>query len=152
MGFQVFISYSTKDFPLVERVRQVLTLPNVDVFVAEYSVTPGTNLNLEILNHLRSCDLFVLLWTANSRASEYVQQEIGVARGAARNILPVVLGERLELPAFISDMKYLPAYRNPTEAMQWLRQHVLANALAQQRNVGLALLGLAVAVLWVLSE
>jgi hypothetical protein len=135
MAYKVFISYSTMDLPIVDAFRQLLSNADVEVFVAEYSVWPSQQLNQGIEAALRSCDLFVLLWSQNSRASEYVQHEVGVARGCNKTILPVMLQPGLTLPGFVSELKYLPAYQNPPQALAWIQAFVAKNAAQQQQAV-----------------
>ena len=125
MAYNVFISYSTKDLPVAERIRGGLANLPVDVFIAEYSVSPGSRLNDTIVAAIKRCDLFLLLWTGNSKASEYVSQEIGVARGSGKRILPMVMEDGLELPGLITDLKYLPAYRSLEQSLEWLQEHIL---------------------------
>ncbi|MGH2568655.1 MAG: toll/interleukin-1 receptor domain-containing protein [Bacteroidota bacterium] len=152
MAYKVFVSYSTNDFPIVEHVRRLIASPEVDVFIAEYSVTPSQPLDENIVLAIKTCDLFVLLWSRNSKASEWVPQEIGIARGNDKTILPIVLEEDLSLPAFIRDLKYLPAYGNPSESFIWLQQNILARAQKQQQNNALVLLGLSVSLVWLFSQ
>lgn len=140
MAYSVFISYSTKDLHIANHVRAALSLPGVNVFVAEYSVLPSVPLNGLIEVALRSCDLFVLLWSRNSKASDYVPQEIGIARGCNRTIVPVVLEDGLTVPGFISDLKYLAAYRDPAQSFAWLQQFVLQNAAQQQQKTAMLVL------------
>src|ERR1019366_6314484 len=75
MAYSVFISYSTKDLHIANHVRAALSIPNVNVFIDEYSVPASAPLNAFIEMGLRGCDLFVLLWSRNSKASDYVPQE-----------------------------------------------------------------------------
>jgi hypothetical protein len=152
MPYKVFISYSTNDFSIVEYVRRLISSPDVDIFIAEYSVVPSEPLGSKILEAIKSCDMFVLLWSKNSKASEWVPQEIGVARGTDRIIIPVVLDEGLILPGFISDLKYLAAYQNPAESFLWLQQHINSYSAKQKQNNGLALIGISVALIWLLSQ
>lgn len=152
MAYKVFISYSTNDFPIVEHVRRLLTSPEVEVFIAEYSVTPSQQLDEKVLAAIKTCDLFVLLWSRNSKSSEWVPQEIGVARGLDKTILPIVLEDGLDLPAFIRDLKYLPAYRNPAESYLWLQQNILSRAQKQQQTTVLVLLGLGAALVLLLTQ
>jgi len=152
MAYKVFISYSTNDFPVVEHVRRLLTNPPVEFFIAEYSVSPGSQLNETIVTAIKNCDLFVLLWSRNSQFSDYVPQEIGIARGNNKPILPIVLEDGLQLPGFIKELKYLPAYRNPAESLLWLQQHILARAEKQQQTNALVLLGLAAGLVWLFIQ
>jgi hypothetical protein len=152
MAFKVFISYSTKDFPMVEHVRRLLQSSEVEIFITEYSVNPGTQLAVIIENAIRNSDLFILLWSRNSEASEWVPMEIGIARGNNKTIIPVVLEDGLELPGFIKDLKYLPAYRNPEESLIWLQNHIFLKAEKQQRTQALVKLCLAGVLIWLLSQ
>lgn len=148
MAYKVFISYSTKDLHIAEWAKRSLSIAGVEVFLAEYSVLPSARLNLEIELALRNCDLFVLLWTRNSKASDYVPQEIGIARGCNRTILPIVLEPGLSVPGFVSDLKYIPAYQNPGQSLAWVQAFVAQNAAQQQQQIAalviLVLLGLLV--------
>ena len=137
MSYGVFISYSTKDLHIAEHVRAALSIRGVDVFIAEYSVPASAPLNASIETYLRSCDLFVLLWSRNSKASDYVPQEIGIARGCNKTILPIVLEEGLALPGFVADLKYLSAHKDCGQALSSLQQFVQQNAAQQQQATAL---------------
>jgi TIR domain-containing protein len=78
------------------------------------------------------CDLFVLLWSKNAMASEWVNQEIGIAHGNHKQILPFVLEQGLSLPGFIKELRYVAAFENPQQAMYSLRETVLRNSMAKQ--------------------
>lgn len=149
MAYKIFISYSTKDFAAVEYIRKLLAQPSVEVFIAEYSVSPGGALAEQIKTAIRGCDLFVLVWSRNSRSSEWVSQEIGIAEERGKTIIPIVLEPGLELPGFIKDRKYLAVYQNPMAQLEWLRQDVLERAQKQaQVNAALLGLGLGALVFW----
>lgn len=152
VAYSIFISYSTKDFHIVESVRHALSNVPCNVFIAEYSAPAGAPLNQSILDAIKTCDLFILLWSQNSRTSEWVPQEIGVAKGLAKPILPIVLDQSLNLPGFIRDLKYLPLQTNSTEAIEWLQQHVFQMVRSKEQTQGLVLVGLVVLVLWALNQ
>jgi hypothetical protein len=75
MPYNVFVSYSTKDIPNVDQLRQFLQVPDVQCFVSEYSVKPGAPLAPTIKTAILACDLFILRWSKNAAASECVSQE-----------------------------------------------------------------------------
>lgn len=152
MAYKVFISYSTKDFPLVDYVRNLLQHSSVEVFVAEYSVAPGQSLPAEIITAIKDCNLLILLWSKNSKESEWVPQEIGIATSEKKPILPVVLHQNISLPGFISNLKYLPLYKNPDSALSWLRANVFEQAQKKEQTDGLVWLGLGAAVIWLFSQ
>jgi len=129
MAYNVFISYSSKNLHIVDWARSTLAQPGItEVFAAEYSVLPSQVLNDEIIRAIRVCDLFVLLWSHDARGSDYVPQEIGIAVGCNKTILPVVMEDNVPVPGFITNLKYLPAHRNWDGSFQWLAQFVHDNA------------------------
>ncbi len=152
MAFKVFISYSTKDLPKVNHIKNMLEHSSIEVFVAEYSLLPGQPLSEKIINAIKSCNLFILLWSSSARDSEWVPQEIGIAKSSVKTILPVVLEPNLSLPGFISNLKYLNVYQNPEKALEWLQTNVFRQAEEQQKNEGLVWLGIGAAVLWLASK
>lgn len=145
MAYNVVISYSSKNLPVVNWARKALTQPNItNVFAAEYSVLPSQSLNDEIERAIRACHLFVLLWSHDARHSDYVPQEIGIAIGCNKTILPIVMEENVPVPAFISKLKYLPAHKNFQGSFMWLKQFVEENSKKQnikELGIVVALLG-----------
>ncbi|MGH7582209.1 MAG: toll/interleukin-1 receptor domain-containing protein [Gemmatimonadales bacterium] len=141
MAFSVFISYSTKDLVHAAALQSWVASAGAQTYLAEYSLAPGRPIAAEILTAIKASDLFLLLWSANARDSEWVPQEIGVARGAEKAIIPIVLHQGLELPGFIKDLKYVEVYRDPMASVQWLRNHV--GALVRKKNSD-ALIGMGV--------
>jgi len=125
MTFKLFISYSTRDLPQVELLRQQLKGTSIDVFVAEHSVRPSEELAPKIGAAIANCDLFVLLWSENAKASEWVPQEIGRATALGKQILPLVLSDTVALPGFIQSLKYLPVHNDPAGSFQAARTMIL---------------------------
>jgi len=142
MAYKVFVSYSTKDIPNVDALRAFLQFPDVECFVSEYAVAPGTPLAPTIKTAILGCDLFVLLWSTNTMASEWVSQEIGIAHGCNKPILPFVLQQGLSLPGFIKELRYVAAFQNPQQAMYSLRETVMRNSLTKQNQQALVALAL----------
>lgn len=130
--FKVFISYSTHDLKNVTELRQSLVGTGVKVFIAEHSVTASQPLSETISAAIAECDLFVLLWSANAKTSEWVPQEIGKAHSLNKTILPLVLEEGLNLPGFISGLKYLPVFRDSQAAMAQAQEFILGQFQAKQ--------------------
>ena len=130
--FKVFISYSTHDLNSVTELHQSLNGTGVEVFVAEHSVVASEPLSDRISSAITACDLFILLWSANARASDWVPQEIGKAHSLNKTILPLVLDDGLALPGFISGLKYLPVFRDRQAAMAQAQELVLKAFQAKQ--------------------
>lgn len=144
MAYIVFVSYSTKDLPDVNAIRNILNLPDVQCFVSEFAVRPGARLTPTIETAIRACDLFVVLWSRNAASSAWVPQEIGVAHACKKPILPFVLEKGCHPDGFIKDVRYVAAYENPQQAMSTLREIVLKNSLlkkSQQSTFGAIAIG-----------
>lgn len=149
MAYKVFVSYSTKDIPNVDALRQFVQFPDVECFVSEYTVAPGAPIAVTTKTAILGCDLFILLWSKNAMASEWVSQEIGIAHGSHKPILPFVLEAGLALPGFIKELRYVAAFQNPQQAMYSLRETVLRNSLMKQNQQTLG--ALAVGGLFILA-
>ena len=78
-------------------------------------------------------------------------QEIGVATGLKKPVMPVVLHAGLQLPAFLSDLKYLELHKNPVAATEWLQRFVAERAQKKQQSEAWAMLGLVGTVLFALT-
>ena len=128
MSLKVFVSYSSKDMSTVTQIAEELETLGIDVFVAEHSIKPGENLNASIIKNIKESDMFVLLWGKNALTSDYVKQEIGVAKGADKQIIPFVIDGGVALPEFIKDIKYIRAYENTDRAFKDLCETVSDNA------------------------
>jgi len=134
MAYKVFVSYSTKDIPDVNALRSFLQFPDVECFVSQYTVALGAPITPNTKTAILECDLFVLLWSRNAMGSEWVSQEIGIAHGNNKPILPFALERGLSLPGFIKDLRYAAAFQNPQQAMYSLRETVLKNSMAKQNQ------------------
>ncbi|MBK5913754.1 toll/interleukin-1 receptor domain-containing protein [Rhodocyclus purpureus] len=130
--FKVFVSYSTQDLKNVAELQQSLVEAGFEVFVAEHAVLPSEHLSAKISSAIAACDLFILLWSDKAKASEWVSQEIGKAHSLNKQILPLVLTEGLNLPGFISDLKYLPVFRDPQAAIAQTQEFILKQFQARQ--------------------
>jgi len=142
MPYNVFVSYSTKDIPEVDKLREALQFPDVQCFVSQYAVKPGAPLAPTIKTSILACDLFILLWSKNAAASEWVQQEIGIAHASQKFILPFVLEPGLSLPGFIKDLRYVAAHQDFQQSLSDLRETVLKNSLTKQSQQSMAALAI----------
>ena len=113
---------------------------------------PGQSLSAEIIDAIKNCNLFILLWSKNSKESEWVPQEIGIATSEKKPILPVVLQPDISLTGFIKEQKYISVYKNPEVALSWLRKNVFEKAQKKEQMDGLVWLCLGAAVLWLFNQ
>lgn len=97
----VFISHAERDAPLAGRVAEALESDGLKVWNPEHSVLPGDNWAAEVGRALEESQAMVVLLTPDALDSRWVRWEIDYALGARnyRNrLIPVVVGEREELP------------------------------------------------------
>lgn len=91
MAYKVFISHSTRDQGLVISLANLLSKFGVEVFVAEWYLTPGERLDRKVFEQIEKSDCVVALLTRNGIRSNWVQQEIGYAlRRPEMVLIPLV--------------------------------------------------------------
>jgi hypothetical protein len=151
MSFKIFVSYPSKDLQEVDLVGNFLCYAGTELFIAEHSVRPAEALVPKIVAAIKECDLFLLLWNSHSIESSWVQQEIGVAAGAGKPILPLVLEQSLDLPAFLAGIKYIRVHDDPEHALSLLKATVFERVKKKQQADGLFWLGLGALVVYVLA-
>lgn len=153
MSYRIFVSYSTRDLEYVNQIKEALKgLPDVSLFIAEYSLNPGQSLSKDVLKKINDCDLFLLLWSEEAKSSEWVPMEIGAAKAKTKRILPVILQSNLNLPGFIKDLKYLDIHSPKMNPIMWLRNHILDKSQRKKQTDNLVLLGLGGFLLWALTS
>ena len=167
MDFNVFVSYSTQDLDHVEALRAQLANPPLKLFVAEYSVSAGNDLPQEIKNAIRSCDLFVLIWSNHAKKSAWVSQEIGFAEAQSKTILPLVINPKCPPGGFLSNLKYLPLYKDLNagieeaksvamrayeDKFQKLQQQQQQQQKQKSSEEGLVVAGIVAFVLWTMAK
>jgi hypothetical protein len=72
----------------------------------------------------------------------WVNQEIGIAHGNHKPILPLILEQGLALPGFIKDLRRVAAFQNPQQAMHSLREKILRNSLTKQNQQAIGALAI----------
>jgi nucleoside 2-deoxyribosyltransferase len=90
MRYRVFISHSTQDRGLVVALANLLARFGVEVFVAEWYLSPGETLSKKVFEQIESADCMVILLTRNGIRSNWVQQEIGFALKSQKPLIPLV--------------------------------------------------------------
>lgn len=76
MEHQVFLSYSTKDFALAEKLYGYLTGQGLLCWMAPRSIAPGEEYGKAIIAGIEQAKVFVLLYSENSNQSQHVLREV----------------------------------------------------------------------------
>lgn len=104
----VFVSYSVKDREIAEFLCKHLTEEGLDVFRAPLSINPGERWDEKILNKLKTSPWILFLASRAACASPIVQQEVGVALGTEKKLVPVVWDMNpSELPGLVKNVQAL---------------------------------------------
>lgn len=91
---KVFLSYSSKDRVIAGGYKSYLeAYYGFQVFVAHDDNTPSTKWSESIQENLKSSDVFVVLISKDSKESQFVNQEIGVALGLEKKIFPIKIDQ-----------------------------------------------------------
>ena len=90
MKSDVFFSYAAHDAELAEQLCEPLTAAGAKVFLAHRSVEGGSIWADRLLRELDAALCLFFLVTEEACGSAYVQQEIGVAIGLKKPVVPIV--------------------------------------------------------------
>lgn len=90
MPLKAFFSHSTRDRPLVERIRARAEGAGLGLYLAEHDRQPGRQLSRKIQRAIDRCGVMVVLLTSKGYDAPYVHQEIGYALKGRKLVIPVV--------------------------------------------------------------
>ena len=112
---RVFLSYSSADRPIAEKIHVALEAAGHEVFFDRDSLPAGESFDVRILDEIERSDLFIfLLSPASIQAGAYALTELGFARhrwaNPAGRALPVVIRE--------IDLHALPVYLRPVTLLE----------------------------------
>ncbi|MGY1641288.1 toll/interleukin-1 receptor domain-containing protein [Geodermatophilus sp. SYSU D00703] len=134
MTIKVFISYSRKDEAAVSRLVEDLERSHVSVW-HDAALHGGHNWWQAVLQHIRSCDVFVLAVSQYALASKPCRAELRYARDLGLPVLPVQIGPVESLrTAPVADLHVLD-YRQPTAANGLALFAALSEAAGSRREL-----------------
>lgn len=109
MNYKIFISYSTKDLVIVEKLVEVLksNISYLNIYVAEYKTPFGSIFARDVIDAIWKCDTFIVLWTSNAERSRWVQFETSLAYGLGKEIIPIKFHNKVEMPEYLLGYKGL---------------------------------------------
>jgi len=90
MSYKVFFSYSVQDSAWIEWLAQSLQKVEIEPYMFQYDLQPGQYVAEKVKKNIEACDCFVVLISQASSFSQYVNQEIGVAEGKNKLVVPLV--------------------------------------------------------------
>src|SRR3954451_10821415 len=104
-GPKTFISYSSADKALAQRLKEDLACAGCDPWQFDLSAVPGTDAWSTILERIEKSDYLIVILSQSATTSRAVQEEIAHAHYCAVNnsdgrprIIPLILEEHVTLP------------------------------------------------------
>lgn len=111
----VFISYSSREYPEAETLRRTLVENGISCWMAPDSIPGGSNYTKEIPVAIRKCPVFVLVLSEWAQASHWVLKELDAAVSHGKVILPFMLKNFTlsdEFSFLLSGTQWYPAYQD----------------------------------------
>jgi nucleoside 2-deoxyribosyltransferase len=141
MAYRVFISHSTRDQGLVLSLAHLLSKLGIEVFVAEWYLTPGERLAKKVLSQIEKSDCVVALLTQSGVRSSWVNREIGYSLQCNKPIIPIVEeGVPAKDLAALQEREYIKYNpHQPREALLRLSTYIKSLKLKKEQRDRIAL-------------
>lgn len=136
-GFGIFISHSTLDKDVAEKIAVGLKALNYPIWYSDWSIAPSESIVEKIEEGLAKNDTLIILVSPNSIDSDWVKRELNSAlmaqlQGQRITVLPVLIAP-CPLPALLSDIKYIDMSKDFQDGFIELLKF-----LGRRRNGGLS--------------
>jgi formylglycine-generating enzyme required for sulfatase activity len=118
MSHPVFISYSSADTAVANRVCAALESAGISCWIAPRDIEPGTDYPAAIVDAVTSCSVLVVLLTENAVASPHILSEVGHAFNTKKRIIPFRLARvplSKDMDYFLSMAQWLEAPEGCTD-------------------------------------
>ena len=142
--FNIFISYSTEDSDKIKPVLDLLSaIQGTKIFFAEKTINPGDDISQTIINSIKNSDVFIVFYSESAIKSNYVQQEIGMAKTNDKIIIPILLDSN-KPTGTLGGINYLNFYDQTKQLTEINRLYnfIVRNVQSKKRKRALTVLGL----------
>ena len=119
----VFISYSTKNADVANKVCNVLEKNGLECWIAPRNIASGKNYIDEISSAIKSAKIIVLIYSKDSQESKYVNNEINLAYSYQKKILSFNIDDSIpkdDMEYYLKVTQWLSAYPNPEDEFETL--------------------------------
>ena len=141
---KIFISYSTKDLEKIKPIlKHISSIQGTKTFLAEENLEPSSEVIQTIIGKIKSTDMFLVFFSKDAKESEYVQQEIGIAKGYNKIIAPILLDSNTP-KAMLVNTNYvnLSDQKKEQAELRRLYSFIADNVNRKNQNAGLVALGI----------
>jgi len=130
----IFLSHSERDNQIAENLRnQIEQMSAVKVYMFEHDQQPGANVADKIEKEIKNSRIAIVLLTGHSNSSNFVQQEIGFAKGANIPLVALIQsGIDKNKLGMLSGVEYIPYDPNNLDKSISDMQTYIHNHIAKQ--------------------
>ena len=141
----VFISHAQVDLPLAQYLHRHLSQEGLSAYLATVSMAPGEQWKQVILDNLRSSTWVICLASRAACESHWVMQEMGVAIGANKKLVPIVWDvSPEELPGWMREYQAVNlGGANQEEARAAIDR--ISETIKSEKQKGVVILGMVIA-------
>jgi len=132
MAHQVFISYASSDYQVVEKIYHALAAKNIRCWWDRRDIQPGDKWPKELASALEQAKVVILVFSAHTNQSEWVEREINHALNKKKTIIVFRVKDVPPLGVFDllkSNYQWLDAFTPP------LQDHIDKLAAAVQDHL-----------------
>ena len=125
---EVFISYSTKNSDIANKVRYALEQNGLQCWIAPRNIPSGSVYIDAIADAIRSTKIVVLIFSQFSQESKYVNNEINMAYSHNKPILSVNVDDTMPkegMEYYLKVTQWLPVFPNPDEKLETIVEDAL---------------------------
>lgn len=118
MGYQVFISHSSKDKNFADALVAKLEGRSIRCWVAPRDIPVGVEWAAAILNGIEQCQLMVIIFSQNSNSSPQVLREVERAINHRLTIIPIRIEDLVptgSMEYYLSAVHWLDAINMPID-------------------------------------
>jgi TIR domain len=147
-----FISYSTHDQEFADRIHLELKNHGLNGFIASTSLRPGQPWPQEIIDNLKQSSWVIFLASEAACQSSWVQQELGIAIGASKRLVPIVWDmDPSKLPGWVSHNHAINLKDATVEQLK-ARMATIAEEIKEEKIQGWIILGGLIVALMLLGK
>ena len=131
----VFISHSTEDAPFADFLARHLHQEGLTVYLASASIPAGTKWMPQIIENLRQSKWVLCLASRAACASPWVMQEMGVAIGANKRLVPIIWNiQRSMLPGWMQQFEPVNLSGASQQDVLATMTHIASTIKEEKRN------------------
>jgi hypothetical protein len=129
----VFISHSTKDKAVANRVCDAVEAAGIRCWIAPRDILPGSDWGMSILQAINTCTVMVLVFSGHTNTSPQIRREVELAVEKGLMLIPMRIEEVRPagpLEYFLRSPQWMDAFSLPIEPHVQYLVRVLRNVVA----------------------